>query len=149
MQRKKRSDQCARPSGSSGAKKKPKQQQRVCRMNYGVNNQMAACVHAEELAVDHMRDPRERMPVCRVERGERPSESRERNTAIDHWIFADVRGVVERDELMPDHLCVNSECNCPQSEQDEEIRSLQSSNLAEWADTFFVPHSNKSSFSLS
>jgi hypothetical protein len=25
---------------------------------------------------------------------------------------------------MPDHLCINSECNRRQSEQDEEIRSL-------------------------
>ena len=149
MQRKKRCDQCARPSGSSRAKKKPKQQQRVCHMNYGVNEQMGACVHAEELAVDHMRDPRERMPVCRVERGERPSEPRERNTAIHHRIFPDVRGVIERDELMTDHLCINSECNRRQSEQDEEIRSLQSSSVAERGDTSFVPRSNKSSFSLS
>jgi hypothetical protein len=50
---------------------------------------------------------------------------------------------------MPDHLCINSERNRPQGEQDEEIRSLQSSSLAEWGDTSFVPHSNKSSFSLS
>jgi hypothetical protein len=50
---------------------------------------------------------------------------------------------------MPDHLCINSECNRRQSEQDEEIRSLQSSSVAEWGDTSFVPRSNKSSFSLS
>ena len=118
-------------------------------MNYGVNEQMSACVHAEELAVDHMRDPRERMPVSRVERGESPSEPRERNTVIHHWVFPDVRGVIERDELMPDHLYINSECNCPQSQQDEEIWSLQSFRVAEWGDSSFVLRSNKSSFSLS
>jgi hypothetical protein len=50
---------------------------------------------------------------------------------------------------MPDHLCINSQCNRRQNEPNEEIRSLQSSSVAEWGDTSFVPRSNKSSFSLS
>ncbi len=89
------------------------------------------------------------MPVRRIKRSKRPRESRAGNTAIHHWIFPDVRGVIERDELMADHLYINSECNCPQSEQDEEIGSLQSFSVAEWGDTSFVPCSNESSFSLS
>src|SRR6266480_2099523 len=89
------------------------------------------------------------MPVRRIKRSNRPRESRAGNTAIHHWIFPDVRGVIERDELMADHLYINSECNCPQSEQDEEIGSLQSFSVAEWGDTSFVPCSNESSFSLS
>src|SRR5437762_11452624 len=107
MKRKQRGDQCARPSGTCCCQQKPEEKQRVCHMNQRVNEQMATCVHAEELAVDHMCDPREWMPVCRVKSGERPSESRERNAAIHHWIFLDVRGVIETDEVMPDHLGIS------------------------------------------
>lgn len=118
-------------------------------MNQRVDQQVAAGVRAKKLAIDHVRNPSERMPVCRMKRGERPGEPRKRNTAIHDWIFLDIHGVIERDELMPDHLYINSECNRPQSEQDEEIGSLQSSSVAQWVDTSFVPQSNKSSFSLS
>src|SRR6478609_5059262 len=110
---------------------------------------MAACVHAEELAVDHMRDPRERMPVCRIERGECPSEPRERNTAIHHWIFPDVRGVIERDELMPDYLRVNPKRYHRETQQDQEIGSLQSYSVAERDRASSFRRCTKSRLSLS
>ena len=59
------------------------------------------------------------MPVCRMKRGERPGESRERNTAIHHWIFLDIRGVIESDELMPDHLRVNPKRYHRETEKDQ------------------------------
>ena len=63
------------------------------------------------------------MPVSRMKSGERPGESRERNTAIHHWIFLDIRGVIESDELMPDHLRINRKRDCRQTEKDEKIGS--------------------------
>ena len=66
------------------------------------------------------------MPICRMKCGERPSESRERNTAIHHWIFPDICGVIESDELMPDYLRVNPKRHHRETEQDDEIGSLQS-----------------------
>jgi hypothetical protein len=77
-----------------------------------------------------VRNPSERMPVRRVERGKRPGESRECDTAIHHRVFPDVRGVIEADELMPDYLCINSESDCRQSEQDEEVGSPECGNTA-------------------
>src|SRR4029077_13489558 len=100
MKRKKRRDQCARPAGVCCSQEQPKDKQRVCRMNQCVNEQMATCKHAEELAIDHMCDPCEWMPVRLVKSGERPGESRERNTAIHHWVFLEIRIVIQRDELM-------------------------------------------------
>jgi len=85
-------------------------------MNQRVDQQMTACVHAKELAINHVRNPSERMPVCRMKRSERPGESPERNTAIYHWIFLDIRGVIESDELMSDHLRVNRERHYGQTE---------------------------------
>src|SRR5213595_3555156 len=92
-------------------------------MNQRVDQQMTACVHAKELAINHVRNPSERMPVCRMKRSERPGESTERNTAIYHWIFLNIRGVIESDELMPDHLRVNRERHYGQTEQDQKIGS--------------------------
>ena len=49
------------------------------------------------------------MPVRRIKRSECPDESPERNAAVQHRIFLDIRGVIESDELMPDHLRINRE----------------------------------------
>jgi hypothetical protein len=58
------------------------------------------------------------MPVCRVKRGERPRDSCAGNTAVHHWIFLDIRGVIQGDELMADHLRINRERHYRQAEQD-------------------------------
>src|SRR5437773_3907043 len=101
-------------------------------MNQCVNEQMATCLHAEELAVAHMCDPSEWMPVCLVKSGERPGESRQRNAAIHHRVFLDIRIVIQSDELMPHHLRVNPKCYYRQTEQDEEIASLECCNVADF-----------------
>src|SRR5438034_2729258 len=100
-------------------------------MNQRVDQQMTACVHAKELAINHVRNPSERMPVCRMKRSERPGESPERNTAIYHWIFLDIRGVIESDELMSDHFRVNRERHYGQTEYDEEIGASECCKVGE------------------
>ena len=70
------------------------------------------------------------MPICHMKCGERPGESRERNTAIHVWIFPDICGVIESDELMPDYLRVNPKRHHRETEQDDEVGSLQSYILA-------------------
>src|ERR1700736_3315087 len=71
------------------------------------------------------------MPVCRMKRGERPGEPRAGKTAIHHWIFLDVRGVIQSDELMPDHLGINPKRHYRQTEQDEEIGSPECCSVAD------------------
>src|SRR6266536_3041029 len=98
------------------------------------------------------------MPIYRMKIGKRPGESRERNTAIHHWIFLDIRKVIQRDEVMPYHLRINPKRHYRQTEQDEKIGSLECSNLADLessllAKTFgvrtsFVRCSNTDSFFL-
>src|SRR5438876_7126855 len=118
-------------------------------MNQRVDQQVTACVRAKELAIDHVRNPSERMPVRRIKRGERPDESRAANTAVHHWIFLDIRGVIQSDELMPDHLRVNPKRYYHQAEQDDKIGLLQSCSVAKRDDTSSVRRSNKGSFSFS
>src|SRR5438876_6402836 len=125
MQRKKRRDQCAWPSGACRSKEKPEEKQRVCHVNQCVNEQMATCNHAEELAIDHMCDPCEWMPVPGMKSGKRPGETAGRNTAIHHWIVLDICRIIERDEVMPDHLRIDPERHYRQPEQDENVGSLE------------------------
>src|SRR6266481_732392 len=122
MKRKKRRDQRARPSGVGCSKQKPENKQRVCYMNQCVNHQMATCIHAKELPVDHMCDPREWMPVPLVKGGKGPGNSRECKAAIHHCVLLDIRIVIQSDELMPDHLRINRKRHYRQTEQDEKIR---------------------------
>src|SRR4029077_12271726 len=100
-------------------------------MNQCVNEQMATCKHAEELAIDHMCDPREWMPVSEVKSRERPGESIERHAAIHHEVFRDIRRVIEIDEAMPYQLRINPKCYYRQTEQDEKIASLECCNMAD------------------
>src|SRR4029077_2350365 len=120
----------ARPAGARCSKQKPEEKQRVCRMNQCVNEQMASRKRAEQLAIDHMGNPCEWMPVPRVKGGKRPADSRERNTAIHHWIFLDIRGVIERDEAMPYQLRIDPKRHYRQTEQDEKVGSLECWNVA-------------------
>src|SRR4029077_9849905 len=100
-------------------------------MNQCVNEQMATCKHTEEMAIDHMCDPREWMPVSGVKSRERPGESIKRHAAIHHGVFRDIRRVIEIDEAMPDHLRINPKCYYRQTEQDEKIASLECCNVAD------------------
>src|SRR5882724_4750560 len=114
------------------SQQKPEEKQSVCRMNQCVNEQMATRKHAEELAIDHMCDPSEWMPIPRVKGAKRPGESRERNTAIHHWIFLDIRRVIEGDEAMPYQLRIDPKRDRRQTEQDEKVGSFESCNVADF-----------------
>src|SRR5438309_953064 len=94
-------------------------------MNQCVNEQMSTRKRAEELAVDHMCDPCEWMPVPCVKSRKRPCDSPERNTAIHHWVIFDIRKVIQSDEVMTDHLRIDPERHYRQTEQDEKVGSLE------------------------
>src|SRR6476659_3136163 len=100
-------------------------------MNQCVNEQMATCKHAEELAIDHMCYPREWMPVSEVKSRERPGEALERHAAIHHGVFRDIRRVIEIDEAMPYQLRINPERDYRQAQQDKKIASLECCNVAD------------------
>src|ERR1051326_5317552 len=86
---------------------------------------MAPGKRTEELAIDHVRNPCEWMPVSRMKSGKRPADSRERNTTIHHWILLDIRKVIQSNEVVPDHLRVNPKRHYRQAEQHENVRSLE------------------------
>src|SRR5262249_23176529 len=94
-------------------------------MNQCVNQQMATRERAEELAIDHMCDPRKWMPVLRVKTRKCPKDARERNTAIYHWVLLDVRSVIDNYEAMPDHLRVDPKSHYRETQQDENVGSVE------------------------
>ncbi len=61
----------------------------------------------EELHVEHVRDPSERVPVRRVELGERPAQAFERQAAQHPRILREVRRRVVGDERVPEHAPVD------------------------------------------
>src|SRR5262245_60914553 len=71
------------------------------------------------------------MPVSRMKSAERPGESRQRNTAIHHWVLLDIRKVIQSDGVMPYQLRINPKRHHRQTEQDKEVGSLERRNLAE------------------
>src|SRR5262249_699022 len=71
---------------------------RVERVERDVHRVVSARLEAEELDVDHVTDPRERMPVRLVVPGQRPANVLESEPGRHVRIALDVRGVVEADE---------------------------------------------------
>ncbi len=60
-------------------------------------------IQAKQLAVRHVREPRERMPVGRVEGGKSPGDIAELQSCADMNVLRDVLGVIEVKEfVMPD-----------------------------------------------
>ena len=76
---------------------------------------------AEELAIEHVGEPGERMPVGGVEGGESPGEAGKVRPRATHRIVADVEVVIEADELVAGDLRVNGEGDEREREEDPEI----------------------------
>ena len=61
---------------------------------------MPAGVEAEHLAVGHVREPGERMPVARVKGRERPLDPGPRQAVLNERIFGDVIVVIVKRETV-------------------------------------------------
>ena len=68
---------------------------------------VAAGVEPEKLAIQHVRNRRERMPVLRVNVGKRPRNSVQRDAARYNLFSVDVGVVVVIDEAVPKRLAKN------------------------------------------
>ena len=105
------SDERASLHGAGRAIQKQEQQARADRVQRHGHQVMAARPRTEQLRVDHVRDPRDRMEVRRARR-ECPLEIRERHARDHVRIVEDVSRVIPGDEIE----CVNG----PEDAEDEE-----------------------------
>ena len=76
-------------------------------MKQRVHEQVAAGIKTEELAVEHMGNPGERVPACGMKRREGPSYSLRGQAAAYHRVVPDVVIVIVVDELMTQDLAVD------------------------------------------
>src|SRR5438046_3004829 len=100
-------DKRARPEGTRRAPQKNEKQDRIGGVQQDIDEDVPAGVETEELDVDHMRDPGERMPVRRVHRGGGPGDVRDRQSAVDVIVLDHVVGIIEADEWVMEALRVD------------------------------------------
>ena len=81
-----------------------KQEDRRGGVQEHVGQMMAAGLQAIKLAVQHVREPGQRMPVAGVVRGERPGDSLAGQAPADVPVLVDVIVVVEVDEVVAGRL---------------------------------------------
>ena len=87
---------------------------------------MTAGIKAIKLAVKHMGNRGERVPVAGIDMCKRPGNSVETNTGSDLRIFIDVGIVVVIYKLMMDRLPENNPGKCNESNADRNSRTTRS-----------------------
>jgi len=66
-------DKCAAPNRASQSSEKAKEEECISDVEEEINQMMAGGFEAENLAIEHVREPCERMPVGGMGLGERPT----------------------------------------------------------------------------
>ena len=77
---------------------------------------MSTGVEPEQLAIEHMRNTRQRMPVSRVKMGKYSNHVIERDALDDARILININMVIEIDEIVPERLPKDQPGDCDQSE---------------------------------
>jgi hypothetical protein len=98
-----------------------KQQQRARRVKHHVCQMVRPGVHAEKLHVQHVRKPRQGMPVAGVSRGKGPNYVSTRQTTSYVRVLADVVGIVIAHKVVAEHLCVDNEDHNRQNQTEPEL----------------------------
>src|SRR4051812_9981584 len=107
MKREERRHHRTAPARASHAAQEPEKDQNIRNVEERVDEEMAAGIESENLTVDHVRQPRKRVPVTGVEGGERPDDSPPAQAGRDHRVVANVKVIIEIDELVPEDLRIN------------------------------------------
>jgi hypothetical protein len=120
MNRKERGNKSAWPDTASPArttrhvaKHEKEQDDRNC-VKKDIREMMSAGIEPKELAVEHVRNCRQRMPVPRVAVPERPNDSGQCEAAGYDRVFIDVDVVVEVNEFVAKRLPENQPRDCDQ-----------------------------------
>src|SRR5437870_2234465 len=117
--------ECAWPKRASHLFQHEKKQQHRYRMQQHISEVMTAGFEPEQLAVEHVRNRRERMPVPRMRMGKRGEYAVYRKASGDGGVLIHVQVIVEIDEIVPQSLTKNQPGDCNQSETDIKRRESQ------------------------
>ena len=109
MQRKQRCYRQTRPGQSGRILQQQKQQHHIRRMQQKIDVMVPRGIKPKNLAIERMRQPRHRMPVSRMKRGERPLQRLPVQAALHLRILQNVNGVVKIGELIARNGVIESE----------------------------------------
>jgi len=79
---------------------------------------MRAWIHAEQLAIEHVRNRRERVPVLRMNVRERPRNAPPRQARAHVRVVEHIKRIVIIDELMANSLAERRPCDRDQKNAD-------------------------------
>ena len=117
MPREERGHYEARPEGTGGGAQEDEEQHRSERVQQDAPEVMAARVEAEELDVDHVGDPGERLPVEVADVGEGPREPLAREPPQHVLVLRHVARVVVVDEVPEEGAPVDGEGDADQDQE--------------------------------
>src|SRR5436190_20867028 len=109
-------DDSAAPKRTGHEFEREKKQQSVSGVQQHIRQVMRARFHPEELHVQHMRQPRERMPVAGVAAGKGPLHILPAQTILNLRVGRDVGRVVEMNELRVKERPENGESGSGENE---------------------------------
>ena len=95
MQGKEGSHQRAAPEGTGHSVEEQKEENRIREVEAEAGEMMAGWLQTVELGIQHVGEPRQRMPVGSVAGAESPREPLERQPRLDLEVFSDVVGIVK------------------------------------------------------
>ncbi len=95
-----RGDESAAPKHSEHSPEDEEKRDRGPNVQEEIDKMRAARIDAEELAIEHVRNPRERLPTGEVSVSKSPDDSSRREPAVEMRISYDVGGPIEIDELV-------------------------------------------------
>jgi uncharacterized protein YoaH (UPF0181 family) len=97
-------DKSARPKAGCHLLKHEKQQNNRNRVQQQIDEMMAAGLEAEQLAIEHVRERGERVPVARMRVGERPGNVTERKASAYGRVVSDINWIIEINEVVAKRL---------------------------------------------
>ena len=95
---------CAAPDATSHVAEQEEKQKSRDRVEQDIREMMTAGSQSKELAIEHVRNRGERMPVARVSVSERPRDAAQRQAACDDRIAVNVRFIIKIDEIVLERL---------------------------------------------
>ena len=91
-------------------------------MKEHIRKVMPTGAEPEQLAIEHMRNTRQRMPVSRMKMRKCSNHAIEREALDDARILININVVIEIDEVVPERLPKNQPDDCNQTERKEKRR---------------------------
>jgi hypothetical protein len=121
MKREKGSHEGASPPGPRHPLQDEKEQDRIDPVKEDIDEMVGTRAWPEELAVEHVREPRQRMPIRHGSRRESPSNSLPRQAVLNDDVVPDIMGIIIVDEIEVPYLPIDERRRNDKKKDDRQI----------------------------